>query len=75
MFKSRFGSIFEDLKLQRKRGVSYYTVFTLRRLVFAFVLVFVGNHLCFQVQANFAISIAMIIYLGKCRPWEVPFNN
>ena len=50
-------------------------MFTLRRLTFAFILVMMGDHLCFQIQANFALSIIMIIYIGKCRPWEDPFNN
>ena len=41
--RSVFGSIYENLKLQRKRGVAFYAVFTIRRLLFALSLVYLDH--------------------------------
>ena len=46
--RSVFGSIYENLKLQRKRGVAYYAVFTLRRLLFAFNIAYMET-LVYQI--------------------------
>ena len=39
-----YGSIFEGLKLHRKRGIAYYFMFTVRRLLMATNLVFLQDH-------------------------------
>ena len=72
---SVYGAIFEGCKLQRKRGISYYFMFTLRRLLYAWSLVYLDHNLVFQIIVNFALSITMIIYIGKWQPWEIQFNN
>lgn len=37
-----YGSLYEGIKLQRKQGISFNIVFTVRRIVFAAILVFVS---------------------------------
>jgi phosphoribosyl 1,2-cyclic phosphodiesterase len=39
-----YGSIFEGLKLHRKRGIAYFFMFTLRRLFMAMNLVFLQDY-------------------------------
>ena len=70
--KNVFGSIYEGLKLQRKRGVQFYVVYTLRRLLFALVLVNLDH---VQIECNMFISVLMLIYLGSYLPWENPQCN
>lgn len=50
-------------------------MFTLRRYFMAMNLVFLQDYLVFQIQLNFVLSLIMIIYVGKYRPWEIHFNN
>jgi hypothetical protein len=40
----KYGEIFYGLKLQRKRGLSYYVIFTLRRLLFAYIIVYLQEY-------------------------------
>ena len=53
----------------------YYTVFTIRRMSLAFVLVFLDATPWLQLQYNLFICTFMIIYLGLAEPWEDPFIN
>lgn len=71
----KYGEIFNGLKLQRKRGLSYYVIFTLRRLLFAYIIVYLQEYPWLQVQLNLYIQTFMILYLGFWRPWSNPFSN
>ena len=69
------GALFEGLQLNEKRGVLFNFVFTMRRLVFAAILVYCVAYPWAQIQSLFFISKGMVIYLGKYRPWDNVFSN
>jgi len=51
-------------------ALAFNSVFTFRRFVFAFSLVFLGAFAGFQMQLFFFQSLSMIAYLTAFRPFE-----
>jgi hypothetical protein len=48
-FTTRFGSLYEELRINHKPALFYYVVFTLRRLLFAVIAVVFEGYPVFQI--------------------------
>ena len=74
-FESRWGSLYESVKLENKYTTSYYLVFMLRRIVFVGVAFFMYSSPSSQLQLIMFLNTAIMIYFGSFRPLDSALLN
>ena len=50
-------------------------MFTIRRLLLALILIYFNKHTVLQIQANQFLTLMLILYIGKYKPWLSSFTN
>jgi hypothetical protein len=74
--KTKYGSLYAEIKTNKRSTVLYLVVFLSRRLVFAASAVFLTGWPLVQVNLLFIQSLATILYLIHYQPLEgKTFNN
>ena len=69
------GSLYSELKKERKMALLYNGLFVLRRLMFAYMAVFLGNYPFLQIQGLAIQSISILMYLSYTKPFKDKLSN
>lgn len=75
IFKARFGSLYEGLRVDCLMSILSNFFFTLRRLFLIIITVFFTEHPAFQVMAYIFCSQLNLMYLIHYKPYETPQAN
>jgi hypothetical protein len=71
-FEEKWGAPYESLNKQSRWSLVYPCTFVVRRLVFAYICIFMPENLFFQLAVQFHLTILTIMYLVECKPFEEP---
>lgn len=75
-FQERWGKMFEWMRTKSKWNYSYYLFFTLRRITFVALAVYIIYDLnSIQLMAVIYLNMFISIYQGLSKPFEVPVDN
>ncbi len=69
-YKNRFGSLYLNLKTTSNYYMISTFIFLMRRLIFACMIVFMDQSQLYQILANIAISLTVVVYLLLIKPIE-----
>lgn len=73
--KKRFGSTYEELRMNSKAALLFNVIYMLRRLFFASVAVFLTNMPSLQVVLVICHCLVVMMYLVRVRPFADPIMN
>ena len=68
-FKNKFGALAEGLN-EEKTSMIFPTLFMLRRLIVALIIVYMHDKSFFQIQLIAFLSSLVMVYQGSYRPQE-----
>ena len=69
-FLNKYSTFFYELKSDNKAILLYYFGFLLRRMIYAFIQVFMSNLPVLQISSNIFFSLLTLIYLLKFKPFK-----
>ena len=71
-FKSKYGSVFEGLRKDRRSALAYPLIFLVRRSVIVIIAILTPKMFFVQLTVMVGISIGQISYLLHCQPFVEP---
>ena len=71
----RYGSIYSNLNPENLHATFYTVYFVLRRLIFAFSIVYGGSLIGIQLMAQVLMSLLQLCYLLHVRPFSDSQDN
>ena len=74
-FKLKYESLYTNVDYYKKGALSMTTYYLLRRLLFAFTIVFFGGSIVCQIMIADAMSTGLLIFFITVRPMQDGLNN
>ena len=74
-FQQRYGSLTQNVELSRFEGLAFSFYFLVRRLTFAYTIVYLNRSIVIQVLAIDALSTGLLAYFFMGRPMVDKLNN
>lgn len=74
-FSAKFDSLYEGLDMGSRYAMWYYSIFTVRRLIYGISAVALDKHPIVQIAILNVQSTLVIIYLTLVKPFEVSYMN
>lgn len=73
-FNTKFGVLYENIKLHNKWQTAYYLFYSLRRIVFCYIAFFVEQGAIQLIMLQY-LNMFMIMYITHNRPHQNPLIN
>lgn len=74
-FKAKFDSLYSNMDLYKKQAYGNTSLFLLRRLLFAFVIVICSPSIVLQVAAADILSTLLLVFYVTVEPMNDGLNN
>ena len=74
-FKMKFQSMYHALDLKNKYFILVTPMFLIRRLIFAFSIVYMADYTVFQILVNIMFSLFYLCFLIQIRPMNKKYLN
>ena len=70
LFLNKYSTLFYEFKSDSKIALSYYSVFILRRIIYAFTQIFLSSYPIIQMSVNAFFSLLNVCFLIMTKPFS-----